>query len=158
MRRRICRGGVDELRLSIESLIEHCTDVGGVVLTVFIHRDDPLARRGAHARKGGGVLPEITREPYRADEGVLGMQPANGLVGTARAAIPNQNDLRDPEGTAPGGDSLIAQGGEFSAQTGEGRLAGIDGDDHADIDHVIARGLRHACKRIAHLGEHGSCL
>src|SRR5665647_3028983 len=83
--------------------IQEVADVGGVVLTVLIHRHDPVPAGGGHAGQRRRVLAEVAAEPDRTNEVVSCGQLTDHLIGTVGTMVTDQEQLDDLELVACGG-------------------------------------------------------
>ncbi len=80
MRSRVRGFRVRHLRSLSKCGIEQILDVRGIVLSIFVQRDDPVATGRCHARQSCGVLSEISAKPDRSNETVGIGELTNHLV------------------------------------------------------------------------------
>ena len=97
VRRRVQRRRVHELRTVPVRRVEELADVRRIVLSVLVHRDDPVAAGRRHARERRGMLSEVARQPDRANPLVARRQVADDLVAAADAPVPDEEHLVDTE-------------------------------------------------------------
>lgn len=131
--RRLIRGlGVDQLgSIGIRS-IQKRWDVGGIMLAVLIHRDDPVTTRGGHPRQSGGMLAEVPTKPNWTNPGVPSCKFANRQVALAGTSVPDEYDLADSKEASLWCVLPHCEWCEFLDEARKCLFSAVDRDDDGD--------------------------
>ena len=152
--RRLVRGrGVDERRPRHECGVEHSPDRGGVVLAVFVHRDDPVCGRTRHPCECCRVLSEVACEPDRANLGVAAGEQTDRLIGVIRPAVVDEDDLADAELVAQRRSSRLGVRVQLVDEHRERVLPAVD----RDHDRNAVRGAAAHVARAHRCDTPGDC-
>jgi len=80
----------------VGQFVEESRDIGGVVLSVRVHRDDEFARGLFDAGVERRALSEVARQQHADDFLVFGRQVQDGLPRPVRAAVVDDDHLDRP--------------------------------------------------------------
>jgi len=126
------RGTVHELYSVCESDVEQASDVIGIELAILVHRHDPLGAGRRHPGDRRRMLPEVSRQPYGADERDSRYEPPNHHVRPIGPSVVDKNDLGDAHRTPLGRPAILRQRNELADERVQGMLTLIDGHDNRD--------------------------
>ena len=106
--------------------VEHCGDVGGVVLEVAVHGDDDAAAGEVEAGGEGGGLAEVAAKADEADLREARGCGAEGVPGAVGGAVIDEDGLG---GAAEGGEGGV----DGLAERGDGLDLVVEGDSDGDV-------------------------